>query len=478
MGKTTKAMMITLAILLMFGFGNIVNAKASGAVTIIVNGQIINFPDAPAYVDTNGRTQVPSRFIGEALGLEVIWHHETKSVSFLLENDMGPISVVFHVGSAEYTVYASDGTPQSRTMDTKAKLERDRVYIPVRYLAEAFGALVEWDNVTQTATITLMKVDLRGKDLTSEQLAKMVASGEIPANVTHLDLALNSISDISPLSSLAKLTELNLFGNKVDNVSPLSNLTNLRVLNLWGNQISEVSPLGKLTNLTVFSLGDAPQFSGDISTLNQFSNLTSLSLGGGRISDFTPLGNLVKLEHLQLWGVAQLKDLSLIGRLTNLTSLTIHDAGIRDFTTLSNLTKLSELDLQSMPIRDVSSLPLNSLTNLKCLRLRNCQLSDIKALVGLTKLTELALGNNKISDISTLSGLKRLETLLLENNQIKDISALNGLDKLTSLFLNDNQIRDIRALSGLASHAQLVLDNNEISDWSPVAHITYVSGRP
>ncbi|HQD29946.1 stalk domain-containing protein, partial [Acetivibrio saccincola] len=35
---------------------------------VVVNGNRINFPDAQPFIDENGRTQVPVRFVSEALG--------------------------------------------------------------------------------------------------------------------------------------------------------------------------------------------------------------------------------------------------------------------------------------------------------------------------------------------------------------------------------------------------------------------------
>ena len=48
-------------------------ASQSSDVTVIVDGKKIDFPDAPAFIDENGRTQIPIRFVGEALGAKVGW---------------------------------------------------------------------------------------------------------------------------------------------------------------------------------------------------------------------------------------------------------------------------------------------------------------------------------------------------------------------------------------------------------------------
>jgi len=40
---------------------------------VVVNGEEVKFPDAQPFIDANGRTQTPARFIGEALGATVTW---------------------------------------------------------------------------------------------------------------------------------------------------------------------------------------------------------------------------------------------------------------------------------------------------------------------------------------------------------------------------------------------------------------------
>ncbi|MCL2121884.1 MAG: copper amine oxidase N-terminal domain-containing protein, partial [Clostridiales bacterium] len=46
---------------------------AVDAIKVIVNGKDIRFPDAQPFIDSNGRTQVPMRFVAEAMGAEVEW---------------------------------------------------------------------------------------------------------------------------------------------------------------------------------------------------------------------------------------------------------------------------------------------------------------------------------------------------------------------------------------------------------------------
>lgn len=106
--------------------------------TALVNG-------VPYYIDNddtsitaymeNDRTMVPYRFIAEAFGAGVSWDKDTSSVT--VKNEKAEI--VMTAGQTEYTVNG-----ESRTMDTVPVIRNDRMFVPVRMIAEAMGLNVEW----------------------------------------------------------------------------------------------------------------------------------------------------------------------------------------------------------------------------------------------------------------------------------------------------------------------------------------------
>jgi len=103
---------------------------------VVVNGEEVKFPDAQPFIDANGRTQTPARFIGEALG--VFEKSETTLVLF--------------IGKREYEVNG-----QKKQMDTEALLIEGRTFVPARYVAEAFGATVSWNAAIKTVYIDMDK---------------------------------------------------------------------------------------------------------------------------------------------------------------------------------------------------------------------------------------------------------------------------------------------------------------------------------
>ena len=115
---------------------------------VLVNGKKLDFPDAKPFIDENSRTQVPARFIGEELGATVTWDQDTKTATFVRGND----KLEIYIGKKEYKLNG-----QVKQMDTEALLLENRTFVPARYVAEAFGATVEWSGATRTVRINIKK---------------------------------------------------------------------------------------------------------------------------------------------------------------------------------------------------------------------------------------------------------------------------------------------------------------------------------
>ncbi|MDQ2085045.1 stalk domain-containing protein [Herbivorax sp. ANBcel31] len=142
-----KISFLTTAILIMMTvFATTISAQAP--IDIMLNGESINFPDAKPFIDGNGRTQVPVRFITEALGASVKWDGSTKTVTITLDNKK--IEIV--IGRRSYTV-----NRRKRQMDTAAVLKGDRTFVPVRFIGEEFGARVNWDSLYRMVYINTIK---------------------------------------------------------------------------------------------------------------------------------------------------------------------------------------------------------------------------------------------------------------------------------------------------------------------------------
>lgn len=131
----------------MFTFTLLLSSIASAAnlpLRFVVNGEKIVFPDAQPFVDVKGRTQVPSRFIAEALGASAIWNASQQTATFVLGNNKLELTI----GQNSYFL---NGEPKQ--MDTSAMILDARVYVPAKYVVEAFNAELKWDQAIATLYI-------------------------------------------------------------------------------------------------------------------------------------------------------------------------------------------------------------------------------------------------------------------------------------------------------------------------------------
>lgn len=101
--------------------------------------------DSPAYINGEGYTMLPVRAIAEALDATVNWDENTKTVSIL----RGQRIMSIEVGSDEMYI---NGTKVP--MNTKAAIKDERIFVPVRDIANALSiSNIEWNEETKTITL-------------------------------------------------------------------------------------------------------------------------------------------------------------------------------------------------------------------------------------------------------------------------------------------------------------------------------------
>ena len=108
-----------------------------------VNGNQVYNDVAPLIV--NDRTMLPARFVAENLGAKVEWVDRTQCVN-ITGSDNTYIQIF--IGSA--TAYV-DG--EARYLDSPAFIRNDRTYTPVRFICEALGAEVGWNEALEQVNI-------------------------------------------------------------------------------------------------------------------------------------------------------------------------------------------------------------------------------------------------------------------------------------------------------------------------------------
>ena len=112
--------------------------EVSSDMSIRIDDNDVDFPDAKPFIDENDRTQIPIRAIAEMLDCSVEWNDKTKTAA--ITNKDGDI--------VKITIDSSVLTKNNKTvqMDTTAIIKDERTYIPIRFVAEAMGLTVEWSN--------------------------------------------------------------------------------------------------------------------------------------------------------------------------------------------------------------------------------------------------------------------------------------------------------------------------------------------
>lgn len=121
------------------------SAASAASVNVVVNGDSVVFPDAAAYINDDGRTMVPVRFVSEQLGARVGWDQARQSVS--IDYNGQKISIPIN------QKLAFIGSKQIE-LDTAAVIKESRTMVPLRFVSEALGARVLWSGASSTVRIS------------------------------------------------------------------------------------------------------------------------------------------------------------------------------------------------------------------------------------------------------------------------------------------------------------------------------------
>ncbi len=110
------------------------------------------FLDAPPFIDPKaGRTLVPVRFISEAFGAKVEWDPNARKVTIRKDptEHHGAILIELKIGSKVVSLNL-----KNETIDVAPRIvPPGRTMVPLRFISEAFGSLVEWNARTREITI-------------------------------------------------------------------------------------------------------------------------------------------------------------------------------------------------------------------------------------------------------------------------------------------------------------------------------------
>jgi len=270
-----------------------------------------------------------------------------------------------------------------------------------------------------------------GKDITDDDLKKVATLADVLTGV--LIERNDTITDLSPLSSLSGLTYMKLDGLKgVKTLAPVGALVKMKQLEI--RQV-EYPDLDFLTGMN------------DLESLIFF-------MQPKQIEDISPLKGKAKLKTLRLYGGAGqdgISDISVLEELTELEDLSLYMTKVEDLSPISGLTKLKRLDLYGIPATDMS--PVENLTELRYIWIYATKFEDYSPLANLTKLEEFRAGISKLDTLEYLESMPKLKIVSMLREDIQDFSPLAKCPELTEVNLE--AVKGVIDLSVFAEHKKL-----------------------
>ena len=112
-------------------------------ITIHLDGEYLPTTDVDPTI-INGRTMIPLRLAGEAMGAQVTWNSLSRSVTVVKDST----TVYFYLNNTTY--YINDVAYQT---DVAPTIMSGRTMLPLRVFAEALNAKVTWDNTLYDVSI-------------------------------------------------------------------------------------------------------------------------------------------------------------------------------------------------------------------------------------------------------------------------------------------------------------------------------------
>ena len=120
------------------------SVQAATPVDIMVNGNYVKTDTEP--VMENGTVLAPIRAVANALGCESVkWNDAAKTAELVY----GSKNIKISIGKS--TAQVND---ENKKLASPARLINNRTFVPVRFIAENFGADVFWNSRTHTVNIT------------------------------------------------------------------------------------------------------------------------------------------------------------------------------------------------------------------------------------------------------------------------------------------------------------------------------------
>jgi hypothetical protein len=181
-----KVVILTLiSIIMLFSTVTTSATAAASPVTVQVDGKNVKFPDAMPYFENN-RVMIPIRFVSEALGAKVDYKKITSGakVTRTVIIALGDKNISMDINSTKVLV-----DEKIVTLDAPARLQQNRTYVPLRFVSEALGASVKWNQSKHLVSIST------GTNVTNPNPVPADKYGDFEWKAGYTDLAKKLFAD-------------------------------------------------------------------------------------------------------------------------------------------------------------------------------------------------------------------------------------------------------------------------------------------
>ena len=260
----------------------------------------------------------------------------------------------------------------------------------------------------------------------------------------------------------------------------LKKMTNLKRVNVSHN-LSLLKCVFELPNLTCLGIDWCSIDMESVQKLGEMNQLTELRIEWSKIRRGVEIiGNLKNLTSLNLKGnTYDDEGIISLSQMSELRSLKMMDCNLETINEISNHSKLTELCINSSELTPQSAHLLAKLSKLTNLSINRCSIGDLgtNSISQLNQIKYLRACENGIGSIGArnIGEMKNLTLLELSGNRIGDdgLESIGKLSKLAYLDLGKNEITDqgLKSLNNLEKLVTLNLKNNKITNLETISHL-------
>ncbi len=221
--KTAAAIFI--GIVMLFSMSAVVSASAAGTISIKVGEDILDI--APILIH-NDRTFAPYDVLFDALDVSAECDAQTGTITATRDNTtiiltMDSNKIGATIAGVTQWIY-SDTTPIYEQ-------ENDRIYVPIRFTAQALGYVVGWDGATQTVELKTLDALIDESGVTYTAMDRVLGYAREASSVCHaVDGSFNATIDTAAAA---------LYGSTSDITIPLTiSGTASGLIDSFGNDMS------------------------------------------------------------------------------------------------------------------------------------------------------------------------------------------------------------------------------------------------